>query len=495
MRTTKTSLLSTVLVIIISTLSSINVSAQNNEDVFEAYRKRAESKFNAKKQSFEKIFNSYRDSINNEFSQYLERRWEEISLNKSFPNPFKPEPKPVVDNTPVTTSTPLPHVQPKPEPKVPEPTPAAPVIEEAPVPADETFKFDFFGVLCKVNLPDPKTFAVQGTSNEEISQAWKAVSSGPFNAFVNDCTKYRNELNLCDWGTYQFVLEASKAYFGNPESNESAMFQMYALSQMGYKIRLGKQNNKLINLIAFQEKIFAVPYLTIDGTEFYFLGSKLMDTGIQLCDFSFPEEKRASMRVNSLPKLPHRETPKKFVKSRAYPHVSANISVNDNLIRFMDTYPCCSWELFAEASLSQNVKDQLYPSLKKTIAGLSEKEAANILLNLIQTGFEYKTDGDQFGREKTFFGDEPFFYPYCDCEDRSILYAILVKDLMNLDVVLLDYPSHIATAVCFNENITGDYFDIDGKKYVICDPTYIGAPIGKSMPDMLNLKANILRIR
>jgi hypothetical protein len=145
--------------------------------------------------------------------------------------------------------------------------------------------------------------------------------------------------------------------------------------------------------------------------------------------------------------------------------------------------------------LSQNVKDQLYPSLKKTIAGLSEKEAANILLNLIQTGFEYKTDGDQFGREKTFFGDEPFFYPYCDCEDRSILYAILVKDLMNLDVVLLDYPSHIATAVCFNENITGDYFDINGKKYVICDPTYIGAPIGKSMPDMLNLEANILRIR
>ena len=201
------------------------------------------------------------------------------------------------------------------------------------------------------------------------------------------------------------------------------------------------------------------------------------------------------MRVNTLPNLPAKATPKRSIKSRAYPNVTASISVNSNLINFMDTYPCCSWELFAEASLSQNVKDQLYPSLKKTIAGLSEKDAANILLNLIQTGFEYKTDGDQFGREKTFFGDEPFFYPYCDCEDRSILFAILVKDLMNLDVVLLDYPTHIATAVCFNENITGDYFDIDGKKYIICDPTYIGAPIGKSMPDMLKLEANILRIR
>ena len=96
MRTTKTSLLSTVLIVIVSTLSSINTSAQNSEDVFEAYRQRAEAKFNAKKQAYEKIFNNYRDSVNNAFSQYLERRWEEISLNKSFPNPFKPEPKPVV---------------------------------------------------------------------------------------------------------------------------------------------------------------------------------------------------------------------------------------------------------------------------------------------------------------------------------------------------------------------------------------------------------------
>ena len=70
-----------------------------------------------------------------------------------------------------------------------------------------------------------------------------------------------------------------------------------------------------------------------------------------------------------------------------------------------------------------------------------------------------------------------------------------MKELLGLDVVLLEYPSHIATAVCFNEKIEGDYFDLSGKKYIICDPTYIGAPIGKSMPDMLKLNANILRIR
>ena len=76
------------------------------------------------------------------------------------------------------------------------------------------------------------------------------------------------------------------------------------------------------------------------------------------------------------------------------------------------------------------------------------------------------------------FVDELFYYPYSDCEDRAVLYSYLVRTLMGLDVVLLEYPNHMATAVCFDENIDGDYITVSGKKYIICDPTYIGASIG-----------------
>ena len=67
----------------------------------------------------------------------------------------------------------------------------------------------------------------------------------------------------------------------------------------------------------------------------------------------------------------------------------------------------------------------------------------------MQTAFDYKTDGDQFGYEKPFFVDELFYYPYSDCEDRAVLYSYLVRTLMGLDVVLLEYPNHMATAVLF----------------------------------------------
>lgn len=111
----------------------------------------------------------------------------------------------------------------------------------------------------------------------------------------------------------------------------------------------------------------------------------------------------------------------------------------------------------------------------------------------MQTAFDYKTDGDQFGYEKPFFVDELFYYPYSDCEDRAVLYSYLVHTLMGLDVVLLEYPNHMATAVCFDENIDGDYITVSGKKYIICDPTYIGASIGLAMPQFKNVAAKVLK--
>ena len=131
--------------------------------------------------------------------------------------------------------------------------------------------------------------------------------------------------------------------------------------------------------------------------------------------------------------------------------------------------------------------------MQAAIKGKSEKDAANILIDFVQNSFQYQTDGEQFGYEKPFFMDENFYYPACDCEDRAILFSNLVKDLLGLDAVLLDYPNHIASAVRFNEDISGDYILLDGKKYLICDPTYIGAPIGMCMDRFKSVPPEIIR--
>ncbi len=47
-------------------------------------------------------------------------------------------------------------------------------------------------------------------------------------------------------------------------------------------------------------------------------------------------------------------------------------------------------------------------------------------------------------------------------------------------------------AVAFNEKVDGDYIVCQGQRFVVCDPTYIGAPVGATMTDMDNTKATVV---
>ena len=150
------------------------------------------------------------------------------------------------------------------------------------------------------------------------------------------------------------------------------------------------------------------------------------------------------------------------------------------------------WAMYANTPLAQGVKESLYPSLRSAIQGKSQHEAANMLLNFVQTAFVYEYDDKVWSGDRAFFAEESLYYPYCDCEDRSILFSRLIRDLLDLKVVLVYYPGHLATAVNFTEHITGDYILLNGQRFTVCDPTYIGAPVGATMPDMDNSGAKII---
>ena len=86
------------------------------------------------------------------------------------------------------------------------------------------------------------------------------------------------------------------------------------------------------------------------------------------------------------------------------------------------------------------------------------------------------------------------YYPASDCEDRSILFSYLVKQLLGLKVIGLDYPGHIATAVQLNTSIQGDQISYQGGHYTIAEPTYINAKIGMTMPVFKNEIPEVLTI-
>ena len=118
------------------------------------------------------------------------------------------------------------------------------------------------------------------------------------------------------------------------------------------------------------------------------------------------------------------------------------------------------------------------------------------MLNFLQTAFAYKIDEQQFGREKYFFPEEVIGLPFSDCEDRSALFAWLVQHFIGYDVIGVLYNDHLATAVCFGDDaqLEGKSVMFNGKRYMVCDPTYGNAAIGTVMPKFANAKYEIVKI-
>ena len=73
------------------------------------------------------------------------------------------------------------------------------------------------------------------------------------------------------------------------------------------------------------------------------------------------------------------------------------------------------------------------------------------------------------------------------------MFARLVKSLLNVEVIGIHYPGHIATAVLLR-NPVGTSYDYNGKSYSVADPTYVNAPVGLVMTQDKNVKPKIIAI-
>jgi hypothetical protein len=199
------------------------------------------------------------------------------------------------------------------------------------------------------------------------------------------------------------------------------------------------------------------------------------------------------MNIESMPLL----TSSRGSKTLTYMDKSCNISYNKNLVDFYASYPCVEFSVYAEAPLDpetlQGIESQAVPGIRDK----SQEEAVNLLLHFVQLYFEYKTDTQQFGYERWFFAEETVASSYSDCEDRSILFAQLVRRILGMKVVLVYYPGiHLATAVKFDSPQTdGDYVLSDGEKYLICDPTYRKAGLGAAMPKLQGVGVNVIKLK
>ena len=401
--------------------------------------------------------------------------------------PAAPATKPTCPNAQPAVPTTKPVVVPVTPPAV---KPSAPTGELFTASSDKQM-VNFCGQKVYVDKSLKGVCSIGNMRENAIADAYEAMCKADYKALVDDCRKVKKELNLNDWGIFLFVREASKTLC--TDENAAVVMQQFLLNELGYKSKMARRadRNQMLLFVAADCQVYGHPYFTKDGLNYYNLTSN-ESCQFYMCQEDSPKAKsKLNMQVNHAPAL-NAGMVNSVHKNRSG-SVAVSVDVPKSLMEFYGSMPQCDYSVYVNAEVNPSVASKVLSTLAPLVNGKSEAEAANLLINFVQTGFQYATDQEQFGYEKPFFVEELFYYPYCDCEDRSVLYSYLVRNLLKLDVVLLDYPNHIATAVCFNENVSGDFVTVGGKKYVVCDPTYIGASIGKAMPQFKNVAAKVLK--
>lgn len=385
--------------------------------------------------------------------------------------------------------------EPKQEQEEPNKSPNENRVKPAPEPVEDTnmepINFKFYGKKDEISLPENYKIEISKPfNNNKIADFWGEMAAKKFDGLLRHLQNKKDRMNLNDWGYFLFIKEiANNVYPNSP--NKKHLFMWYMIVKSGYKARVGLVSNKVYLFIPAENKIYGVPYIRSAGSDnrSYIMDfdnlwqTSLSGKRISSYDDDYPaSNKLLNMNLHNPPKIDTKLKSKTLrfrYKGRKY---EIPVKYNISAIDFYEYYPYSNLEIYFNAGVSEETKESLLKSLRPVVENENEAIAANKLLRFVQNAFDYKMDQPHFGREKPLFVEETLHYDYSDCEDRSIMYAFLVEELLGLEVIGVRYPGHLATAVNFNINVEGDNIKHNGREYTVCDPTYVNANIGMTMP-------------
>ncbi|MGD1046299.1 MAG: hypothetical protein ABR936_13400 [Bacteroidota bacterium] len=444
----------------------------------------------------------FKEERDKEFSEFLKREWKEAQASQSeVPQP-QPEPSSLPHYEGKARELPQSDVKPSLV------APAIPVVaqkENAPI-QQPVSNYQHTAILNYYSIPIyfgyqeiPLSDADSKTSQEHIVKTWASLNNWNYTDLLKQALTESKKRSLNDWGYTLLLYEMGKKFFQDSK-NDATLFTWFMLSKSGFNVKVAYNDNDIALLIPTRNMLYNTIYFTIKGDSVKYFAPSLEHKKVSGEGFlTYKGEyaganKLISFDVVTIPNLVQKNSTKELLFGYDTSKYIIKTEFSNDAVSFFEYYPQVNYEVYFNAPCSQAMSQSLLPQLAEIIQGKSETEAINILLRFAQTAFQYKVDAEQFGREKPFFPDEILYYPYSNCKDRAIVFASLVVHLLGYEVIGLQYPDHVATAVKFQGQIKGDAVMHQGKKFVICDPTYINADIGMCMPQFKNVQPKVIAL-
>lgn len=455
----------------------------NTNTDFENWKKERESDF----ANFVKEREEYINRMDSDFTAYIRQHWNEYKSMAGLQVISKPKPvqQPICNTkTPVIKeSLGVSGVETSKAGTIP-----LPILTKTEPANFAKAKADFFFYGMPVRIEYDQRFAIKyyyPVNEEGISNNYEKLSQHYWGSLVTNLQWYKSKLNLNDWAYYLLVQKFSETVM-KEKSNSSVYLQWFVMLKSNYKVKLGYSGNQLALLLPIKETVYSTSYIDIGPTRYY-----IMDSGIKnilTYQKDFPEA-RQMIELTILSPVYF----KSDIAYRAFPIQNDTIKLkyNKNLVNFYKDFPLTNLSVYLNSEISLTTKESIQENISQLLHKKTSKEKIDILLTFVQE-MPYKTDIQQFGREKFFFTEEFLHYPASDCEDRSIFLAKLIREIIGTPLIMAEYSDHVCLAIQNDSILQGDYLLYNQKKYFICDPTYKGAPVGLAMDQYRDANAKII---
>ena len=383
------------------------------------------------------------------------------------------------------------------------------VSRPAPVAAGTEIRLNFYGREVPIHVSQKLKARSKGVDEQDVADYFANIAKNreETKALWDELTVVVDHFGLNEWGYFCLLRSLSEKMFTNID--DRVLFCFYMLRNEGnFKTRVarGQNSDKLTLLIALDnsKQVYSYTFFRFADNEdatkkvkYYTVygGGKAKEP---VYSYSFckqdAEKKEMGLDFTKNLNMGACDVTRtvQLTKKR-----SVTLPYNKAHMAYLNDVPMTVFPIYFENPIAIEAQKVLQNNFNEMRDQYTPTQFIQMLLHFVQTGFEYKTDDAQFGYEKYFYPEEVIGYPYCDCEDRSALFAWLVQKYTNAKVIGLQYEGHVATAVWFGDDVKlkGDGFMYGGKKYYVCDPTYINASIGMTMPQFKGKTPKIIKLR
>lgn len=313
-------------------------------------------------------------------------------------------------------------------------------------------------------------------NEKNIVDYFNTMETLPYLSLLDNMHQHKEQLQLNDWLYYELLKKTVDKIFVKKSKTQKTLSNWFLLSKSGFDTRLTYLNNNVYLYSRSQNGVYEIPMIKDKDKTYINLTSiheKMAASNEALNMLIFeanPLGKDLSFLLERLPNLKRKLIEKELAFTVGEEDYSLQLKLDRTVYDLMKTYPIIDELQYLKTPLSETLSSSLIPQLKKIIKDKADEEQLQILAAFTRSAFKYKDDKDHFGKSKPMIPDEVFHYKFSDCEDRSALFFSLVKDLLDLPMIVIAYQDHLTIGVAIASSI-GTPIIYNGKKYYICDPT------------------------